>query len=221
MRFAAQTPAPRRGRRAVAAVPRLAVAVAVAKTTCHSGPALPSWPVMTMTTYQLLLIGGGAGVGKTTVAWEVSAALQAKGTAHCLIEGDYMDQIHPAPADDPSRSAITERNTAAIWANYAALGQQRLIYTNTVSILEEPMIRRAMGGGEIRATRALLTAEEATVRERLAQREIGSQLDAHIERSLRMARHLSEEAPAGTVRIPTDGRSVQDIALHVLQAAAW
>lgn len=50
-----------------------------------------------MTTYELLLIGGGAGVGETTVAWEVSAALQGSGTPHCLIEGDYMDQIHPAP----------------------------------------------------------------------------------------------------------------------------
>jgi predicted kinase len=174
-----------------------------------------------MTTDELLLIGGGAGVGKTTVAWEVSAALQAKGTAHCLIEGDYMDQIHPAPDDDPHRAAITERNTAAVWSNYAALGQHRLIYTNTVSVLEEPMIKRAMGGGEIRATCVLLTAEEATVRERLAQREIGSQLAAHIERSLWMARHLSERAPADTVRISTDGRTVQEIALHVIQAAAW
>ncbi|QPP08188.1 AAA family ATPase [Streptomyces bathyalis] len=174
-----------------------------------------------MTTYELLLIGGGAGVGKTTVAWEVSAVLQAEGTAHCLIEGDYMDQIHPAPDDDPHRAAITERNTAAVWANYAALGQRRLIYTNTVSVLEEPMIRRAMGGGGIRSTCVLLTADEATVRERLAQREIGSQFAAHVERSLRMARHLSERAPADTVRIPTDARSVRDIALDVLHAAAW
>ncbi len=101
-----------------------------------------------MTTYELLLIGGGAGVGKTTVAWEVSAVLQARGTAHCLIEGDYMDQIHPAPDDDPHRAAITKR-------------------------------------------------------------------------SLRMARHLSQQAPADSIRIPTDARPVQDIALDVLQAAAW
>ena len=132
-----------------------------------------------------------------------------------------MDQIHPAPADDPHRAAITERNTAAVWANYAALGQHRLIYTNSVSILEEPMISRAMGGSEVRATCVLLTAEEATVRERLAQREIGSQLNPHIERSLLLARQLDEEAPAGTARIATDGRSVQDIAVRVLKAAAW
>ncbi|MFI1353199.1 AAA family ATPase [Streptomyces sp. NPDC020898] len=174
-----------------------------------------------MTAYELLLIGGGAGVGKTTVAWEVSAALQGRGTAHCLIEGDYMDQIHPAPQDDPHRAAITERNTAAVWSNYAALGQRRLVYSNTVSILEAPMINRAMGGGEVRARCVLLTAGETTVRERLAQREIGSQLTAHIERSLRNARELDEKAPAGTVRIPTDGRSVEDIAVDVIKAAAW
>ncbi|MFI5800185.1 hypothetical protein [Streptomyces sp. NPDC051677] len=174
-----------------------------------------------MTAYELLLIGGGAGVGKTTVGWEISAVLQGRGTAHCLIEGDYMDQIHPAPDDDPHRAAITERNTAAVWSNYAALGQRRLIYTNTVSVLEEPVIIRAMGGDEIRSTCVLLTAEEATVRERLAQREIGSQLTAHIERSLRAAQELDEKAPAGTVRIPTDGLTVQDIAVRVIEAAAW
>ncbi len=174
-----------------------------------------------MPSYELLLIGGGAGVGKTTVAWEVSASLQKVGLAHCLIEGDYMDQIHPAPSNDPHRTSITERNIAAVWANYAALGQCRLIYTNTVSILEEPMISRAMDGNEVRATRVLLTADETTVRQRLAQREIGTQLAAHIERSLQMGRRLDAKAPAGTVRVPTDGLSVMEVAAQVLRAASW
>ena len=174
-----------------------------------------------MTTYDLLLIGGGSGVGKSSVGWEASALLRGAGTAHCLIEGDGMDQIHPAPEGDPHRTAVTERNIAAVWANYAALGQHRLIYTNTVSILEAPMIGRAMGGDGVRVTRVLLTADEATVRQRLALRETGSQLGVHIERSLRMARRLAVEAPAGTVRVATDGRTVPDIAAEVLRAAAW
>jgi hypothetical protein len=132
-----------------------------------------------------------------------------------------MDQIHPAPEDDPHRTAITERNIAAVWSTYAALGQHRLIYTNTVSVLEGPTVSRAMDSSDIEVTHILLTAEEATVRERLAQREIGCQLQAHIERSLRMAQYLDERAPVGTVRIPTDGRSVQDIAMRVVEAADW
>ncbi|WP_346071322.1 MULTISPECIES: hypothetical protein [Streptomyces] len=174
-----------------------------------------------MTACALMLIGGGSGVGKTTVAWEVSVLLKERSTAHCLIEGDFMDQIHPAPADDPQRAAITERNTAAVWANYAALGQRRLIYTNTVSILDGPMIRRAMGGGEIHTTHVLLTAEESTVRARLARREIGSQLAPHIASSLRNARLLDRDAPTGTVRVPTDDRPVREIAHDVLRAAGW
>ena len=174
-----------------------------------------------MAAFALLLIGGRSGVGKTSVAWEVSELLRGKGTAHCLVEGDFLDQIHPAPTDDPLRTRITERNLASIWANYVALGQHRLIYTNTVSVLEEPMIRRAMGGGPVMTTRVLLTAEEETVRERLARREIGSQLAAHVERSRTMARKLDEVAPLGTVRIPTDGRSVQEIAHDVVRATSW
>ncbi|MFD0269457.1 hypothetical protein ACFVGY_23240 [Streptomyces sp. NPDC127106] len=179
-----------------------------------------------MTAYEVLLLGGASGVGKSTVGFEVSAQLRRRGTAHCHVEGDFLDQIHPAPAGDPDRAAITERNLASIWANYAALGQRRLVYTNTVSILDRSLIYRAMGGTgrgavPVRATCVLLTARETTVRERLARREIGSELVVHIERSLRMAVVLEREAPPGTVRIATDGRPVAWLAERVLEAARW
>ncbi|GAA1446955.1 hypothetical protein GCM10009602_34960 [Nocardiopsis tropica] len=170
---------------------------------------------------RLLLIGGRSGVGKSTVAWEVSALLRRREVAHCLVEGDNLDQVHPAPADDPHRSRITERNLAAVWANFEALGHRSLVYTNTVSVLEEDMFRRAMGGGDIRITRVLLTAGDDTVRERLALRETGSQLLPHIERSRRAARLLDAEAPPDTVRVPTDGRTVEEVAAHVVAATAW
>jgi hypothetical protein len=169
--------------------------------------------------YDVLLIGGPAGVGKSSVGWEISALLKAREVAHCFIEGDTMDQIHPAPPGDPHRSRITERNIAAVWANYAAVGQTRLIYTNTVSILEAPMIVRAMGHPDTRVTCVLLTASEQTVRQRLGQREIGSELDWHIERSALMARRLDAEAPEGTIRILTDDLTVTHIADDI--CAKW
>lgn len=155
------------------------------------------------------------------MAWEVSEQLQAAGVAHCLIEGDLMGQVHPAPAEDPDRSAITERNLSAVWANFAALGYQRLIYTNTVSVLENGMFERAMGGESLRIVRVLLTADDATAHARLTQREIGSQLVPHIQRSAVMARHLEEHVPADTVRVPTDGRAIVDIARQVVVATRW
>ncbi|MGW4022556.1 AAA family ATPase [Streptomyces sp. NPDC005009] len=171
---------------------------------------------------EVLLIGGRAGVGKTTVAWEVSARLRAAAVSHAVVEGDFMGQVHPAPEGDPHRSEITESNLTAVWANFAQRGYRRLVYTNTVSVLPEAtgMFERAMGAG-VRIVRVLLTASDATARERLTGRELGSELERELEGSLRRARLLDRRAPAGTVRVVTDGRSVVDIARDVVAATGW
>ena len=169
---------------------------------------------------EVLLIGGRSGVGKSTIAWEVSAQLQARLVAHCCIEGDFLDQAYPPPPGDPTRTKLTEDNLAALWRNYAALGYQRLVYTNTVSVLESDLIVRAMRGAP-RITAVLLTASDEMARERLARREIGSQLDVHLGRSATMARRLNETAPSWVVRVPTDGRDVVSIACDVIEVTHW
>ncbi|MFB7374099.1 AAA family ATPase [Streptomyces sp. NPDC056222] len=171
---------------------------------------------------EVLLIGGRAGVGKTTVGWEVSARLRAAAVSHAIVEGDFMGQVHPAPEGDPHRSEITESNLTAVWANFARLGYRRLIYTNTVSVLPEAagMFERAMGAG-VRIVRVLLTASDATAGERLAGRELGSELEQELKGSARKARFLDERAPADTVRVATDGRPVVDIAREVVAVTGW
>ncbi|WP_432078143.1 AAA family ATPase [Streptomyces sp. YPW6] len=171
---------------------------------------------------EVLLIGGRAGVGKTTVGWEVSALLRAEGVAHTVIDGDFMGQVHPTPDGDPRRAKITESNLTAVWANYARLGHRRLIYTNTMSVLPETtgMFERAMGAG-VRIVRVLLTASDATAHERLTGRELGSELEHELQASLRKARLLDERAHVNTVRVATDGRLVTDIAREVADATGW
>lgn len=170
--------------------------------------------------YEALLIGGRSGAGKTSLGFEVSVQLRAMGIAHCLIEGDNLDQAYPAPVDDPGRTKLTEANLAALWSNYAALGYRKLIYTNTVSVLEPDLITRAMGGA-VRIVAVLLTADDATVRRRLGAREIGSQLDAHLIRSTGMAKHLEAVAPSWVLRVPTDDRTITDIAREIVTATNW
>ncbi|MFJ6576719.1 AAA family ATPase [Streptomyces sp. NPDC091368] len=171
---------------------------------------------------EVLLIGGRAGVGKTTVGWEVSARLRAATVAHCVIEGDFMGQVHPAPEGDPRRRKIVERNLTALWSNYAELGHRRLIYTNTVSVLaeNEGMFLRAMGA-DVRILRVVLTASDATARERLTGRERGSELERELEASSRKARILDAQMPPDTVRVATDGRTVADIAREVVNVTGW
>ncbi|MFF3541416.1 hypothetical protein ACFYXD_06090 [Streptomyces platensis] len=171
---------------------------------------------------EALLIGGRAGVGKTTVGWEVSALLRAAEVSHAIIDGDFMGQVHPAPEGDPHRAEITESNLTAVWANFSRRGYRRLIYTNTASVLPETtgMFERAMGA-EVGIVRVLLTASDATARERLVGRELGSELEHELQASVRKARLLDQRAPAEAVRVVTDGRPVVDIAREVVAATGW
>lgn len=79
---------------------------------------------------QALVLGGRSGVGKSTVALEVSRILAAADVAHALIEGDALDQAHP----EPWRQGIplAERNLAAVWRNYRDADWTRVILTNAV-----------------------------------------------------------------------------------------
>ncbi|MFI0740711.1 hypothetical protein ACH4PU_21865 [Streptomyces sp. NPDC021100] len=174
-----------------------------------------------MTGYEALLIGGRSGVGKSTVGWEVSALLEEAGVPHCVLDGDYLGHVSPAPPDDPHRAALTERNLAAVWSNFTALGHRRLVYTNTASVLEDGLFRRALGGGSLRLVRVLLTASDETAAARLARRETGTRLAHHIRRSRDAARLLEAQAPPGTVRVATDGRRVREIAREVVGVAGW
>lgn len=171
---------------------------------------------------EVLLIGGRAGVGKSTVGWEVSARLRAAEVAHAVVEGDFMGQVHPAPEGDPHRAAVTERNLRAVWGNFAELGYRRLVYTNTVSVLAESagLFERAMGA-DVRLVRVLLTATDETTAGRLKGREIGSELERELKNSARKARLLDERAPADTIRVATDDRAVIDIAREVMAATGW
>lgn len=171
---------------------------------------------------EVLLIGGRAGAGKSSVGWEVSARLRAASVAHAIIEGDFMGQVHPAPEGDPDRSQIVERNLTAVWANYAELGHHRLIYTNTLSVMPgmTGMCQRAMGA-DVRIIRVLLSASDRTAEERLTERERGSELEHALRSSARKALLLDERAPADTLRVASDGRSVVDIAREVLAVTGW
>jgi len=158
-------------------------------------------------------------VGKTSVGAEASELLQAAGVAHCLIEGDNLDAAYPKAADDPHGTALTEANLRALWQNYPAIGHTRAIYVNTVSVLEAPMVLRALGGG--RSTGVLLTGSDTVLAQRLGGREIGSVLQRQLERSATMAAHLQESAGPEVKRVNTDGQTVTAIATEALQACGW
>jgi gluconate kinase len=169
---------------------------------------------------EVLLVAGRSGAGKSSVAHELSARWARAGLAHCLVDGDNLDAAYPKPPGDPHGTALTEANLRALWATYAAAGYRRVVYVNTVAVLERDLVERALGGRP-RVAGVLLTASQVSVRERLARREAGSGLAEHLERSAAAAELLDRAAGPWVTRVPTDGRSVGEVAAAVAAASGW
>jgi N-acetyltransferase len=165
---------------------------------------------------EVVFVGGRSGVGKTTAALALHALLTRRDVMHAVIEGDALDLAHPAPW----AHALAERNLAAMWRNYVELGYRRLVFTNTVSVLHTAELAAAMGG-DPRVIPVLLRAGDDTVRARLAEREMGEELDAHLARSDAAARRLDAEAPPGVRRVDTDGRTPSEVAEVILALTGW
>ena len=165
---------------------------------------------------ELLVIGGRSGVGKSTAAHALHARLVADDVRHALIDGDALDLAWPRPWEH----RLSMRNLASMWANYRELGYSRLIYVNTVAVLESDEIAAAMGS-QPRVMGALLCAADATAAERLAQREQGAEFDSHLERSAAMAERLHSEAPAWATRVWTDSLDRNGVANELRAIAGW
>jgi broad-specificity NMP kinase len=165
---------------------------------------------------ELLVISGRSGVGKSSVAAEIHHRLTHAQIWHGSIEGDNLDLAYPTPWEH----GLAERNLAAMWANYRSLGHSRLVYANTAAVLVVDALVAALGG-EVMLIGVLLLAQDETVRGRLEQREIGSGLEPHLTRSAEMAGRLEREAPDWVRRVVTDGRSVPEVAVEVLEGTGW
>ena len=150
------------------------------------------------------------------MAFELHAQLAVGNIKHCVIEGDNLDLAFPHPWEH----RLAERNLAAMWANYRALGYRRMIYTNTVSVRFTQDLAAAMGD-EPRIAAVLLTATDETSSARLRGRIQGSDLQEHIDRSNAAAREFERLTPGWVPRCPTDNRSVQEIAADLVPIIGW
>lgn len=159
---------------------------------------------------EVLLIGGAAGVGKSSVGWEVSVQLSRSAVAHWHLEGDVLDAAWPRPTDDQDGQRMTVNNLRAMAGVFATEGYRRCVYVQTASVVDFGLVTQALGG--VRLQGVLLTASETTRIARLSQREIGSDLDRHLSSTRRMADYLERMAPEWVFRVPTDSQTVNEVA---------
>ncbi|MFD2265019.1 hypothetical protein ACFSM5_19095 [Lacibacterium aquatile] len=176
---------------------------------------------------EILLITGPAGVGKSTVSWEVGAQLAAKEIAHAIVETDELDRVFPKPSAEelealrPGTRDISSLTLAGIWSTYHALGHRRLIMSGVMVHVgfDRRWILAAIPDATIKVVR--LMGNEATITERLARRETGSGAEAQVQRSLGQAQRIASQDASEFLVLQTDGKSPQELAALILQGSGW
>jgi hypothetical protein len=80
----------------------------------------------------VLWITGPAGVGKSTVSWQLFTELASSGMRAAFADADQLCMCYPAPPDDPGRDRIRARNSSVVIGNYRAAGARCVIVNGAV-----------------------------------------------------------------------------------------
>jgi len=80
----------------------------------------------------VLWLCGPAGVGKSTVSWQLYTELAAAGAHIAFADSDQLCMCYPAPPADPRRLRVRALNAGALVPNFRAAGAQCLIINGVV-----------------------------------------------------------------------------------------
>lgn len=167
----------------------------------------------------VLVITGPPGVGKSTVSQAVSDLLDEAGAPHGVVELDSLRHCHPSPPGDRFHMALGFRNLVAVAANYRAAGAERLILVDIVETRGQLRhYQEAIPGAAVVVVG--LRAGLATIRDRLAGRETGSNLEWHRLRAAELAAQWAA-SPVEDLVVETEGKSPVEVAREVLLGIGW
>lgn len=165
----------------------------------------------------IIIITGPVGVGKTTVALEVSELLEQGGIAHACVDLDALRWCYPRRPDDRFSTRLAMKNLAAIWVNFQTYGAASLVVADVIeSRAELDRYRAAIPDTDIFVVR--LTASLQTLAQRLKQRELGLALEWHLQRAPELTA-IMERNRVEDLLVSTDNRAVTQIAREILAAA--
>jgi adenylylsulfate kinase len=165
----------------------------------------------------VLLITGPVGVGKTTVADEVSLILEARGKAHSNIDMDTLRQVFPRPPDDPYAERVGLAALAAVWQIHQEAGAEVLVIPTVVeSNAVVDKYRAAIPGSVVSVIR--LTATGECLRARIEHR--GTDVEWSIGRATDLEKGL-ESADLQAAVLDTSDLRPSEVAIAVLDAVGW
>jgi chloramphenicol 3-O-phosphotransferase len=162
-----------------------------------------------------LLINGGGGAGKSTIAATIGRLLTKDNHPTGVVDLDALSQFGPAPAGGPGfHDRLRLRNLAAVWTTYRAVGARFMVVSG---IMETAALCSAyadcLAGCDVQMVR--LETPRDLVEERTRGTVRGPNWDL-------------QEALAQSARLPrledfsvANDRPPDDVATEVLVVAGW
>jgi AAA domain len=178
----------------------------------------------------LLWLSGPAGVGKSTVSWQLFTELTRAGAHVAFADTDQLCMCYPAPPADPGRERLKALNLNAMLANYQAAGARVMIVNGVVDpsrgVHRDVLSRAALTVCRLRADRDELAR-------RFTERHgTGDDLNDALNFTLAEADAMDASSfadvdletsgvPAAQVRIDTDGCSAAEAADLIAAATGF
>lgn len=164
---------------------------------------------------RLILISGPVGVGKSSVAHEMSNQLAAAAVSHTFVDLDALTHTYPRRDDDPYGQILALKNLQAIWDNAQSHNPEILIIARVIET-EAGALKIADSVTASECTIIRLEAREETLLNRVRRREQGAGRAWHEARALELSQSLSETDFANLI-LSADDRSVVEIANEIIQ----
>jgi predicted kinase len=163
----------------------------------------------------VLVLHGSPGSGKTTLARAIAELLRESDMANAVIDLDDLNKVYPH-----RERSFARDNLRAIWPNYAAIPDLRLVISSVIADENELVQLRAAVPGS-RFVVCELTAPEAVLKDRVSAREPNEYWQDLLRAFVDLYHRRSDLASIRDFQVSTHDRSVNEAAREVIEKAGW
>ena len=168
-----------------------------------------------MSDVDVLVLHGAPGSGKTTLSRSIAELLRVAEMANAVIDLDDLCKVYPFP-----ERSFARNNLKAVWPNYAAIPELKLVIPSVIADREELVqLRESVPGARFAVCE--LTAPEDVLKERVTVREPNEYWQGRLRNFVDLFLGRSDLANIRDFQVSTHDRSAEEAAQEVIGKAGW